>query len=311
LGSIAAGHLVSDTSLKSLEDEITEYRKLCSDPSSPLTIGFIGHSTFGSDVGWSLFDKILSKHRPEIVQFFAPAVLTQNGLTNIQVAHNHGAKVVCQVGTEADGIEALRSGADCIVAQGTEAGGHGCRLDVGSGTLSLAARIVALVRSTEGKEHIPVLAAGGIVDGRGLAAALALGCDGAVLGTRLWASKEAKGETSDKEQLASCTIGPDQVIRTKVMDSYQNTYSSTPWPYPFDSSGVIYNETIRKWDGKELQLKEELEKRPVDKLPESFVYAGKGTGDISSVESAYDIICRVEKEAADIIKGLPDLIVQG
>ena len=60
------------------------------------------------------------------------------------------------------------------------AGGHGCRADVGSGTLALAARIVSLVRNAERRANTPILAAGGIVDGRGLAAVLALGCDGMI-----------------------------------------------------------------------------------------------------------------------------------
>ena len=98
------------------------------------------------------------------------------------------------------------------------------------------------------------------------------------------------------------------MIRTTVFDTIQNSYVSTPWPHPFDSSGVLYNETIGEWNGKEIELKEELKKRPPKILPESLVYAGKGIGEISSIDSAYDIICRVEKEAATIIQGLPSLI---
>lgn len=87
-----------------------------------------------------------------------------------------------------------------------------------------------MVRLAADAPHKPlVLAAGGIADGRGVAAALALGCDGAVLGTRLWASKEAMNKDSLKQRLVvakSC----DDVQRTRVFDQIQNSYSTTPWP---------------------------------------------------------------------------------
>ena len=172
---------------------------------------------------------------------------------------------------------------------------------------------------------MPVLAAGGIVDGRGVAAALALGCDGAVLGTRLWASAEALGDEDHKYLLASKKVGPDQVIRTTVRDRIANCYSDHPWPEPYDSVGMVRNGTTDKWHGREGELDRYLSKMGSHGVPNGFVtkyrkaeeegdhmvgavLAGEGVGDIHTVESAFGIIQRINREAIDIITDLPKLI---
>ena len=314
LGSIGAGHHNTESEAEFLEVEVERFRKETASTmsSSPLlVVGFICHSTFASEDGWKLTEDFLSRHRPAAVQYFAPAVVKRGGTTNnIDLAKRYGCRVITQVGTEADAIEALEAGTDCIVAQGTEAGGHGCRSALGSGTLSIASRLVSIVRGNEKWKDIPVLAAGGIVDGRGLAAALALGCDGVVLGTRLWATKEARGREDCKQRLADKDIGPDQVTRTEVFDLLQNSISSSPWPKPYDSSGMIRNDMINEWEGKLLhqqldkdsQIIRDFKAANGGATEETFTHSGKGVGDISSIDGAYDIILRVDEEARTIIE---------
>jgi nitronate monooxygenase len=158
IGFIAAGHLNNPEAFKKLEEEIKLFRHLVSLSSSlpsslpssssssssssllfPLNIGFIGHSTFGKDSpGWEYVGRILEEHRPDAVQFFAPAIsafssenvkLSSSSSSsssfddNVGMCQSYGCKVVAQVGSVRDGIEALDAGVDCIVAQGTEAGG--------------------------------------------------------------------------------------------------------------------------------------------------------------------------------------------
>src|SRR5262245_27705599 len=94
----------------------------------------------------------------------------------VKRAHDVGAKVIHQVHTLAQGLEAADQGVDAIIAQGSEAGGQG--MAMGVGTMALIPQIVDAV------SPIPVLGAGGIADGRGLAAALALGAQGVNIGTR-------------------------------------------------------------------------------------------------------------------------------
>ena len=103
---------------------------------------------------------------------------------------------------------------DGVIAQGKEAGGHGMHPEMSSGTLPFARRVVDLAETLaagEEQRRVFVLAAGGIVDGAGAAAALCLGCDGAVLGTRLWATHQALGSERKKAELprADC----DDVMR--------------------------------------------------------------------------------------------------
>jgi enoyl-[acyl-carrier protein] reductase II len=116
--------------------------------------------------------------------------------------HEHGMKVVVMIGKVAHAIRAEEAGADAVVAQGTEAGGHTGEI----GGLALIPQTVDAVR-------LPVLAAGGIVDGRGIAGALALGAQGVVIGTRFIASREATAARSYKEAIVRA--GDDSTVRTR------------------------------------------------------------------------------------------------
>lgn len=129
MGFIAAGHLAGERSFQNLEREIKIFRGLeeSSSLSLPLCIGFIGFSTFGSKQGWDLVQRILETHKPSVVQLFAPAVsaspFESSFENNVGMCQSFGCKVIAQVGSVADGIEALDAGVDCLVAQGMEAGG--------------------------------------------------------------------------------------------------------------------------------------------------------------------------------------------
>ena len=117
-----------------------------------------------------------------------------------------GCALVCQVQSLAEAELAREAGADFIVAQGTEAGGHGGTRS----TLALVPAIVDLVAPT------PVLGAGGIADGRGVAAALMLGAQGALIGTRFCATPEALGRDAAKRRLVAAS--GDETARTRVFD---------------------------------------------------------------------------------------------
>jgi nitronate monooxygenase len=144
-----------------------------------------------------------------------------------------GCALICQ----AQGIDEARlaqeAGADFIVAQGTEGGGHG-----GSrATLPLVPAIVDLAAPT------PVIAAGGIVDGRGVAAALMLGAHGALMGTRFFASVEALGRESAKQRLVAAQGG--ETARTRVFDIVRG-YA---WPSPY-TGRALRNDFMARWTGR-------------------------------------------------------------
>jgi nitronate monooxygenase len=311
LGFIAAGHLQH---VAAVEREIQLFLQLQEQQTkaSPLCLGFIGHSAFGSRRGWTEYEYLLDQYRPAVVQCFAPAIVESNGRTNVDVAHEYDALVLAQVCTVQEGMEAARAGVDGLIAQGSEAGGHGVRRELGNATLTLAADLLRLV------PNIPILAAGGIVNGAGLAAALALGCDGVVVGTRLWASQEALGHDSFKQRLVEAS-SCDDVVRTTVMDQIQNAYVTTPWPEPYHSMSVVRNSLTEKWDGRYVELQAALSTnskivsdyqtaQKEGNVDGTAVHAGQGVGAVTSVESAFDIISRIEQEAKEIIQRLPSVL---
>jgi nitronate monooxygenase len=148
-----------------------------------------------------------------------------------------GAKLICQVQSVAQAAEAAQAGADLIVAQGTEAGGHGAS----RGTLALVPAVVDAVAP------IPVAAAGGIADGRGLAAALMLGAAGVLVGTRFYATEECLAPSAAKRRLVEA--GGDDTLRTTVFDIARGF----DWPMRY-TGRAIGNEFSRRWHGREDDL---------------------------------------------------------
>ncbi len=148
-----------------------------------------------------------------------------------------GIPLICQVQSVAEAKACYQKGADIIVAQGTEAGGHGGMLS----TMALTPAIVDAVKP------LPVVAAGGISDARGMKAALALGAKGVLMGTRFMASEES--EASDKAKALMVTSKACDTVRTRVFD-YARGYD---WPKPY-TARVLKNQFTETWHGKANQL---------------------------------------------------------
>src|SRR6266480_841996 len=126
------------------------------------------------------------------------------------------------------------AGVDVLVAQGTEAGGHTGY----SGTLPMVAAVLDVAGD------IPVLAAGGIADGRGLAAVLLLGAEGAWMGTRFYASKEAGAGNWEKERMVQA--GTDDTVFTKIYDL------TLAFPFPATvGDRVLRNDFTAEWHGRD------------------------------------------------------------
>ena len=144
----------------------------------------------------------------------------------IKQIHQAGGKVIHTVGSAEEARKSVDAGVDIIVAQGWEAGGH-IWGDVA--TLPLLPAVVDVVG------NIPVIAAGGIADGRGLVAALALGAAGVVMGTRLLASQEAGIHPLYKEK----------IIAAKETDTIYNDLFDIGWPNSW--MRTLKNSTYEKW----------------------------------------------------------------
>jgi nitronate monooxygenase len=129
-----------------------------------------------SDAWKDNFVQLVNEHRPVAVWLFAYTHRSQH-TELIQALHstgrNWGLKVIVQIGTVESAREAIDDGADILSVQGSDAGGH--QFKQGAGLMTLLPDVADMVRSEYPQKNIPLLAAGGIMDGRGVAAALMLG----------------------------------------------------------------------------------------------------------------------------------------
>jgi nitronate monooxygenase len=186
-----------------------------------------------------------------------------------------GARLILQVQTLADARAAAALGADVVVAQGTEAGGHGAK----RATLPLVPAAVDAIAPT------PVVAAGGIADGRGLAAALVLGAAGVLVGTRFYASQEALGHDAAKARLVE--DGGDATLRTTVFDVVRGI----DWPAAF-TGRALANQVSESWHGREPELQRRLA------VERERYAAAAASGDVAQA-----VVWA--SEAVDLIRDLP------
>jgi nitronate monooxygenase len=172
-----------------LREEIRRLRALT---SSPFGVNFVLHFPHEDGVRVCIEERVgaLSLFWGDPTPFIEPA-------------HQAGVSIIVQVSSVGDAIRAASAGADVIIAQGIEAGGHG------SGSVST---MVLVPRVVDAVAPRIVLAAGGVADARGLVAALALGAAGVAMGTRFLATPEANAHAVYKERLV--TAGEDDTVRT-------------------------------------------------------------------------------------------------
>jgi NAD(P)H-dependent flavin oxidoreductase YrpB (nitropropane dioxygenase family) len=207
-------------------------------------------------------------------------------------AHEAGIKVIHMINTPEEAGQVASDGADVIVAQGTEGGGH-----VGTmSTMSLVPQVVDLVGG------VPVLAAGGIADGRGLAAALMLGAQGALIGTRFLATPEARGRGHSKDVILNA-LG-SQTVASKFYDDVLGIV----WPgalvraikHPLLDE---WAERQQEWTLAAEQLRPALEAAITSG---DFVLAGESAGLVHDIVPAGELVSRIAKEAEDLLGGSED-----
>jgi len=206
-----------------------------------------------------------------------------------------GALLICQVQDEAMARQALDAGADILIAQGTEAGGHGASRT----TIDIVPAIVDLAAG-----RVPVAAAGGIGDGRGLAAMMMLGASGVLLGTRFYASQECDGPEEAKRRICAATSGNS--VRGIIFDLSRNNV----WPAPFTGRCLI-NDHARRWMGREVELMQNVKvvvaeyaaARAAGNFDIAAVIAGESVGLIHDIPPAGEIVDRIITEAEQILGG--------
>lgn len=208
------------------------------------------------------------------------------------------AKLICQIQCMDHAREAVAAGADIIVAQGAEAGGHW----LARATLTLVPEVADYLAKTA--PTTVLVAAGGIADGRGLAAALMLGADGALIGSRFWASSEALVNPAFQKR-ASAADG-DSTIRTTVVDVARKI----AWPSPF-TARVMKTRFVEDWHGRETELViPEVVDREMQRYVSAMqsgdpdntgVWVGEATGLINDVRPAADLLQEIIQEAERLL----------
>jgi NAD(P)H-dependent flavin oxidoreductase YrpB (nitropropane dioxygenase family) len=207
-------------------------------------------------------------------------------------AHDVGCVVMHMVSTLLEAERSADAGADILVAQGTDGGGH-----IGlMGTMVFVPQVVRAVAP------VPVLAAGGVADGAGLAAALMLGAEGVLLGTRFLATPEAPLPESYKRVLVE-SDGHDTLV-TEIPD----VASGRVWPGAY--ARVARNRFVEEWLGREGELRARQKEvaarlqaaRAQGDADYGILYLGQTAGLIDAIEPAGALVERIASEAESLLR---------
>lgn len=249
--------------------------------------------------GSDLVNAALEVMIEEQIPIFSAAIGVPDG-DLVERFHSAGTKIVAMVATVADAQAAVANGVDAIVAQGTEAGGHrsyGQKHDragaTGESTLALVPQVIDLVGG-----RVPVLAAGGIVDGRGLASMLALGADGVLLGSRFVATRESAAADMWKRRLTTgdrTTTLTDgftgqwaRVLTSDFTDTWEESGQEALPGLLQAAAGADVIGAAKANDDDQVQP----------------LYAGAGVAAMHDIPGAGEVVTTIEAEARSILSGL-------
>jgi nitronate monooxygenase len=267
-----------------LSRELSKLAPLAQENGFPFGVGFITWSLAKKP---ELLDMALeAKPRAIMLSFGDPKPFA----ASIKSA---GALLLCQVQNEEMARDALAAGAEVLIAQGTEAGGHGASRT----TFDIVPSLAALAGG-----RVPVVAAGGIADGRGLAACLMLGADGVLLGTRFYASEEADGAMEAKRRI--CAATGNDTVRSIIFDISRQSV----WPAPFTGRCLV-NDHVRRWAGREAELMQNVHTiaaeyaaaRAAGNFDIAPIIAGEAVALIDDIPPARVIVERMISEAEAIL----------
>ncbi|KAI4854451.1 hypothetical protein E4T44_00164 [Aureobasidium sp. EXF-8845] len=255
----------------------------------PIGMGIIVRSA--PHVSWS---SLLAEYRPAMVWLSFGTSQQSHAWTKAIRKASPKTKVWIQTGSVASSLAAAElCGPDALVIQGGDAGGHG-----NAGAASIVSLIpeVADRLSQQLQNHdIMLVAAGGISDGRGVAAALALGAEGVVMGTRFLGAEEAILDSDMRDEIFSAVDGGDATARSRIWDE---VWGQNSWPKVFDGrclknamwhnldGGMSVDEVRRAF----FESYRKAESQHVSPKDLSTIWAGTGVGMVKELESAENIV---------------------
>jgi nitronate monooxygenase len=283
--------LIGGTTIGGTEWLIAQIRRARELTDRPFGVGFISHFPGTA--------KLMAAALDEGVRIIAHSFSDPTPF--VGAAHAAGAIVLCQVRTVAGARLAADGGVDVVTAQGTEAGGH-------TGLVSTLPLVPAVVDEVA---PLPVVAAGGIADGRGIAAALMLGADGVWVGTRFLGTRECGVSDAYKASVVAATA--DDTSLTDVFD----IAAGRPWPEGV-SGRAIRNRFFERWQGREEELRtwagehreEYLSLGPESETQEKAIWAGEAASFVTGIERASDVVRHLVADAADVLRDRPPALLR-
>ena len=246
---------------------------------------------------WTLAD------RPEL---FDATVAAQPSLVSmsfgdpgpyVQPLHDAGIAIAAQVNTVADAHRALEAGVDVLVAQGTEGGGH-------TGQRALLPLLSEVLTLTDR----PVVAAGGIATGGGMAAMLVAGAAGVWIGTALLSCTEGLNGAGARQRIREAS--GDETVLTRAFDVAEGIAWPERWP-----GRALANDFSRVWHGREDELVDDdaarqlvVEARPTGDPANAPLYAGEAVGMVTAERSATDVVRELTADAEKALRAVPRLL---
>ncbi|MEO1648779.1 MAG: nitronate monooxygenase [Pseudomonadota bacterium] len=263
------------------------------DAAARLGCGFI---TWKMEQDRSALDYVLEREvKPAAIMlsFGEPGAIARDVVSR-------GVPLIYQIQTMAQLPPAVDAGASVIVAQGAEAGGHGMNAFDGRSTFTFVPEIADWLAVNA--PEVDLLAAGGVADGRGLAAAMTLGTDGALIGSRLWATKESLAPDAAIDQAVQAA--GDDTARSAVFDILREK----DWPEEYDFRS-LRNAICRKWEDRLDELRADPAAAIADykagvaagDYNRAHVTVGEGTGLIKENTSAADVIASITADAQRLL----------
>lgn len=254
-------------------------------------------------VGLVMFTVINAMHLLDLALSYRPDVVALSfGDPHpfIPKIHAAGAKAIVQIHDLEQARVAVEAGADALIVQGAEAGGHSLRRAL--------MPLLPAVRDLVG-EQIPLIAAGGIADGRGLAASLALGADAGMVGTRMLATDEALPSPAFKQRLITSRTA--QTVRTRIFDLVRGI----EWPAPY-SGRAIANGFSQTWLGRDEALQQApasvaedfLQAIRNDDLDQRVIWAGEVLDLVNDVQPAAALLRSIVTQTHQCLAHLQGLV---
>ena len=276
-------------------------------PFLPVGVGF---QTWAGDLATTT--RIMGAHPPPAAAWlFAPRHGQQEldeWASGIRSATKHATKIWIQITSvkEAEAAAASKERPDVLVVQGHDAGGHS--LTKGAGIMTLLPEVAdALSQNLPDDQQIPLVAAGGIIDARGVVAAAALGAAGSALGTRFLASDEANISSGYMRHVLAASDGGQTTVRTQL---YNHLRGTMDWPSAYDARGLANASWKDHGDGVSFEVLKERHEEAVKKGEDAWgeeegrvaTYAGTGVGLVREKMGASSIVDEIRQAGKEILE---------